>query len=613
MNTWAAQTKTIKRTQLALALVAAFGCSGSPRVKFTPASQSAQAGDGSADEAGHVSNDAAPLQKDAASAHRPDASVTPTRPIRAPGILARAQIPAVFLVPGTQVGEVQRGHQWSSDFCKGCHSTGAVAPYDGWKGSLMANAGRDPLVFAQVATANQDLPGVGYYCLRCHTPNAIITGTAYDPTGGSLNAFDQDGVSCHFCHSLIDPLGAPGTSSQDLTDTDTLKALAARPTHYGDAMFVLAPGGQRRGPLDPTTITAPAHEVSYSPFFNSPSLCGTCHDFGNPALVQQADGTFALGALDHAAQDADPQHQFPVGRTYTEWRLSTFATSGVDLKGKFGGSDSIVQTCQDCHMPSTAGAACKLSAARPEIPQHDFAGAASWVLKVIGLQHKDDAAVDQAAMTRGQAAADSMLARAVTLEIKQNAATLAVRVVNDTGHKFPTGHCEGRRAWINVVFRSSNGKLVAQYGGYDSKTAELDAASTSVFEMQVGLSSAQAQRVGLAAGLTTHSALADTILKDTRIPPRGFNRAQYAVAGAPVVGADYVDGQYWAELELAVPTSATSAEVNVLYQSATPRYIEALARDNKTNDTGATLHDLWLRTDKAPPTVIAKQKLSLTH
>jgi Cytochrome c554 and c-prime len=529
------------------------------------------------------------------------------------GILDRSQIPAVFIVPGTEVGDVARGNHWSSDYCAGCHSTGVTAPYDGWKGSLMANAGRDPLFLAQLATANQDVPGVGYYCLRCHVPNSIITGTAYDPTGGSLDNYDRDGVNCHFCHTMIDPVGARAGSAQDLVDTRTLEALAQRPKHYGDAMFVLAPGGQRRGPLPPESISVPAHEVSFSPFFKRSELCGTCHDVGNPALVRQSDGSYALGALDAASADPDPERQFPLERTYTEWKLSAFANGGVDMNGKFGGDKTLIETCQDCHMPSTSGAVCNFAPSRPEIRKHEFAGSASWVLEIIALQYADDPAIDLTALARGKELADAMLKRTVELELKQRESSLAVRVINDSGHKFPTGHIEGRRGWVHVVFEAADGTRLAEYGGYDRKTAQLDERSTTVFEMHVGLSEAQAGRFGLPAGVTTHMSLADIIVKDTRIPPRGFDRERYALAGAPVVAADYQDGEHWADLEFAIPTGASAAKVTVYYQIVTAHYIEALKHGNETNHWGDTLYDLWERTDKARPTPIASKTLALAR
>jgi len=209
-------------------------------------------------------------------------------------LLAASQIPAVFHVAGTQVGDVPRGNHFRAAYCAACHKTGQVGSYDGWSGSLMAQAGRDPLFFAQLATANQDVPGVGYYCLRCHVPNSIITGNAYEPTGSRLDAFDHDGVMCHFCHTLIDPVNERGTTFQDRIDGQQLELMKNKPAQYGNAMFVVAIGGQRRGPYAEESIAFLPHEASYAEFITRADFCGTCHEVGNPTLLQQHSALSAM-------------------------------------------------------------------------------------------------------------------------------------------------------------------------------------------------------------------------------------------------------------------------------------------------------------------------------
>jgi hypothetical protein len=482
----------------------------------------------------------------------------------------------------------------------------------------MSQAGRDPLFFAQLATANQDVPGAGYYCLRCHVPASVITGNAYEPTGARLDAFDRDGVTCHLCHTLIDPIGERGATPQDGRDTLALAQLRDRPMDYGNAMFAIEPGGQRRGPYTEESVMEEGflpHEVSYSDFIERADICGTCHDVGNPAIVRQADGTYRMGDLQSPAPDPDPSHQFPLQRTYTEWRLSNFAVDdGVDLGGKFGREgEPVVGKCHDCHMPNTSGLACNIGLPRDDLDQHEFAGAASWVLEIIGLRHQGDPEVDQDALRRGQDRALGMVKRATSLQLDLAAQSLHVRVTNDCGHKFPTGHIDGRRGWVNVVFRDRGGASIAEHGAYRADDGSLDEASTLVFEMKVGLSREAAARSGLPEGATTHMSLADTIVKDTRIPPRGFDRARFDAVGAGAVGADYADGQYWAEMNFDVPQNAASADVTVYYQTVTRDYVEALQRGNHTNQWGDVLYDLWKRTNQAAPVAIARQTIAIAQ
>lgn len=504
-----------------------------------------------------------------------------------------------FHLPGTQVLDVDADVIMTSQNCTLCHGPYEpfTDPVSTWSGSLMAQAGRDPLFFAQMTTANQDVANVGYFCMRCHVPLSFMSGHAYQPDGSTLDEYDRDGVNCHFCHTMVDPIYKPGISPEE--DEAILAGLAEVPAFYGNAMFVIDPTGTRRGPRpDPLAM----HPFIESPFHRSGDMCGTCHDVGNVAVSRQPDGTYTYNAIDEPTPDADPWQQFPLERTYTEWKLSTFASEGVDLGGRFGGEGvSVVGSCQDCHMPRVAGLACQFAPERPDLAMHDFAGGAAQVLDLIAAYTKNDPLVDQEAIAVTRAKSVSMLERASDLELEQMCGTLRVRVINQTGHKLPTGHIEGRTVWVNVRFLDDTGEVLREHGHYDDDEAHLDAESTEVYEMHVGLSEAAAKLTGYEAGPTTHMALADTIVKDNRIPPRGFTNAAFEAGGAPVVGAVYADGQHWDDSYFALPQGVASVEVAVYYQNTPRHYIEALRDGNHTDDWGVTLFDLWETTGKGQP------------
>src|SRR5690606_10318851 len=105
-----------------------------------------------------------------------------------------------FHLSGTQVFDVPPGIIYSSQACMLCHGPlgEGTDPYVSWSGSLMAQAGRDPLFFAQMATANQDVENVGYFCMRCHVPLSFVSGGALVPDGSALYDYDFDGINCHF-------------------------------------------------------------------------------------------------------------------------------------------------------------------------------------------------------------------------------------------------------------------------------------------------------------------------------------------------------------------------------------------------------------------------------
>jgi hypothetical protein len=513
-----------------------------------------------------------------------------------------------FFVPGTQMGMIAPSVHIPSTTCAGCHSgiDPANEPYATWRGSLMGNAGRDPLFFAQMTLSNQDVTNAGNYCLRCHVPASIISGHAMPPDGSALTADDAEGVGCHLCHTMVDPIYKPGISPVE--DQSILTDLGAnKPNHYGNAMFVLDPQGRRRSARpNPAAL----HEFILSPFHATGEMCATCHQVGNVATTRQADGTYRYNAIGQASPTDNPVDMFPLERTYSEWKLSAFANGGVDMQGRFGGVGvSTVSTCQDCHMPRTSTKLCIVGPRRTDARRHEFAGASAQVLDLISAYTQSDPSVDQTALSAGRAAAVSMLQRAASLDLAATGPTLRVRVINESGHKLPTGHIEGRRVWANVRFLSAGGQVMREHGAYDAVTQDLDEASTTVYEMHVGLSESAAQATGLPAGPTSRMALADTIVKDTRIPPRGFVNSVYEADGCPVVGTTYADGQYWHDGEFAIPPGAARAEVHLYYQNTPREYIDHLRDANTTNAWGTTLHSLWETTGRGAPIEMVTQTL----
>lgn len=165
--------------------------------------------------------------------------------------------------------------------------------------------------------------------------------------------------------------------------------------------------------------------------------------------------------------------------------------------------------------------------------------------------------------------------------------------------------------WLNVRFLNAAGAVVSERGGYDMATAELDTTSTAVYEMHVGLSADAAAATGLTAGPTARMALADTIVKDSRIPPRGFNNAAFQGKGAPTVGATYADGQYWDDRSFEIPGGTTRAEVRLYYQNTPKEYIEHLRDANTTNAWGTVLYNLWQSTGRGAPIEMTSQTLNV--
>jgi hypothetical protein len=186
------------------------------------------------------------------------------------------------------------------------------------------------------------------------------------------------------------------------------------------------------------------------------------------------------------------------------------------------------------------------------------------------------------------------------MELSLDGLTLDVRVINQSGHKLPTGYPEGRRMWLNVQFYDQSGDLVLERGAYDPNTAALTVADTRVYEAKLGVDAAVSAATGIPLGESFHFAVNNVWIKDNRIPPRGFTNANFAAVQAAPVGATYADGEYWDDAGFAVPPGAVRAEVRLYYQTTSREYIEFLRDEDKTT-AGQTAYDQWALHGKSAP------------
>jgi len=531
---------------------------------------------------------------------------------------------ADFFQPGSQVGDTTYP-VLSASLCTFCHAgyDEAQEPYERWSGSMMANAVRDPVYQAALVIANQDMNGAGEFCLRCHTPGGWVEGNSTPPDGSALTSSDYEGVNCHGCHRLVDPIASPGNP---LEDTAILAALLSPPTDAHGGQFVMDPEDRRRGPFD-LGMAFPYHDWRQSSFHTESLLCATCHEVSNPAFSRvggptpSASDSYALNTLGAPHPTHAKTEEFPIERTYTEWLLSDFGAGPVDLGGRFGGNKTAVSTCQDCHMPDTDGTACQPflgGAVRSDLPQHDFNGANSWVPRAIfNLDQSLDLypeshvngqplATFEAAIARNKA----MLRAACDLTLSKVGTDLVVRITNQTGHKLPTGYAEGRRMWINVKFYAAGDVLIAERGHYDFGTADLTTGDTTVYESKLGLDAAMAALTGLPAGESFHFALNNSVIKDNRIPPRGFANAAFEAGQAQPVGASYADGQHWDDTSYAIPVGASYAVVTVYHQTTSKEYIEFLRDENTTDTRGDIAYNEWVAAGMSRPVAMKRRSIS---
>lgn len=393
--------------------------------------------------------------------------------------------------------------------CGECHSE----IYKQWSGSMHSKAFVDPLwraatkLFFKEVTKKEEMIEMKA-CVKCHTPLGFRSYSIISPADDydRLPELPAQGIFCNWCHNISEV------------------------KHLGDAGYEVEPGG---GEDDPSTMLGPFkdatsdfHPTKYSELHTKSEFCGLCHN------------------VSHAA------NKLPIEATYDEWKNSPYNT----------GNPETTVNCQDCHMrqrpgipstgktqrPDNPGKAADNGPDRPHIWTHYFVGANAVVTKL--FEHEVNA---QMAVERLQNAAD--------LEILKNPSyakgglpSVKIKVINSgAGHYLPTGLTEVRQMWLDVKITDAKGKTILHSGRLDEK-GEIDKDAV-LYHTILGNSEGKP---------VLNVALADRILFDRRIPPKGFAIETYTFQ---------------------IPGDAVSplrVEATLRYRSASPSLVKTLLGEN---------------------------------
>ena len=471
----------------------------------------------------------------------------------------------------------------TSGSCSICHtnmtsSSGEIISLDyTWRGSMKANAARDPYFLATVRSELNEFPDLASTiedkCATCHMsmartmavesgePVSILDEDGFLNPENELHLFAVDGVSCTLCHQIQETnLGNDSSYSGGFV-IDTI-------TEKPDRVIF--------GPY--TTDAAEASLMQSSSGFipektehlSRAALCAPCHTLYTPFI-------------DSAGNIAG---EFPEQMPFFEWFYSDIRRT---------------QTCQDCHMPEVEGGVriSNLSQTlRSPFSKHSFVGGNAYMLGILddfgdelgvtaSTEHFDDAI----ARTLDQLQNSTAEIEVENIQLLGNRVIADVLITNLAGHKFPTGF-PSRRTWIHVTLQDANGDVLFESGAYgdDGRIAgNANDDDPDQYEPHYdGIVQADQVQIyeailrDMENSVTTRLLRAAGYLKDNRLIPAGFEKgAPYediAVRGRARDDVNFVDGvdriQYSMAFESA--ESPLRLTVELVYQSIGYRWAENL-------------------------------------
>jgi hypothetical protein len=604
-------------------------------------------------------------------------------------------------LPGTQPGEV--GNLESADKCDNCHqdTSPVVNIAHEWRGSMMSHAGRDPIYWATVAIAEQDFDGSGDLCIRCHTMGGWLAGRSTPTDASGLTDADAaDAVGCDVCHKMTNPAADPllelepiGVQAPPFVANDGGTPVEG---YYGSSQLSIFGGSAKLGPY---ADAVPKHQWESSLFHRSVDFCGSCHDVSNPvvgdlapnhgAQLPLAPGTFD-GQLDtplnprniedKAAFNNPPYSYGVVERTFSEYKaglLSQTPVSGylglpTELQagsiqlaydaamvagtgGNYADGKPRYFSCQTCHMAATTALGCNKNGVplRKDQPMHDLTGGNYWMPQVIQYMDGENTLLlgggltvaEISGMNAGVLRAQSNLENAASLSVTGN----TVRVVNLTGHKLISGYPEGRRMWLNIIWKDADGTIIREDGEYGSldlafdlngdgevnpdtgdrveTLLDLEDPNSKIYEAHGAITRGWADKLIAVSPLyadivvaydrvtgapthtigdiadplnmddyheTFHFVLNNKVVKDNRIPPyrMGYDESLKRSI-LPVPATQYGNPgsgpdkvfNYWDNFVLNPPVGAATAEIKLMYQPTSWEYILFLDHANNGSVT----------------------------
>jgi hypothetical protein len=384
---------------------------------------------------------------------------------------------------------------------------------DDWRASMMANSAKDPFwrakVSHEVLLYPQHKNAIETKCTSCHAPlghfNAIHNGANFYTIDSLVNdTIALDGVSCLACHKQT---------------TENLGNLNSGNLNFDTAKVAYGP---YISPLESPMIMETGYKPVFSEHISDAGICAGCHTLITETL--DYDGNLTG---DHFVEQA----------TYHEWLNSEYNTNNT--------------TCQNCHMPAYSKGEVFLVSGFETEPRspfylHDFAGANAFMLNILKNNSEAlDVAATPEQFDEAIAATNAMLLNQsinVSLDLIDRTVDTAffdVSILNIAGHKFPSGY-PSRRVFVEFLVETEDGDTLFISGktdenfeveGQNGKTDENFEVEgqNSDYEPHYNVITSEEQvqiyemvMADVNDDVTTVLERAKYVLKDNRLPPKGF-------------------------------------------------------------------------------------------
>ncbi len=482
------------------------------------------------------------------------------------------------------------GYFVGSGRCGGCHGIDPVgyasitqdgelvSPTENWRGTMMANAAKDPFWRAKLShemlinpSHAQDLVNK---CTSCHAPigkytNALQGNPNYDITQLPNDSMALDGVNCSVCHQQrMETLGQHFSGELNF-HTDTIWG-----PYVSEEQSV------------PIFYQAMQSFVGYTPVGNhkvkKSEFCAGCHTLSTHTANLSGNYT---------------GQTFIEQATYHEWLNSSYKNS----------NDPIVhKECQDCHMPKlnepiVLASGYSFLTGRQPYGQHWLVGGNYYMLELLrnnidALHLTANAMHFNTVLSRTQQQLTQSTAQ-LQLSIESmdaDTAKFSVHIKNLAGHKFPSGY-PARRAFVEFVVTDDNGNEMFRSGGVDANQRVIGEDATFEPHHNIISQSNQVQIYEMVMGdvngnKTNVLERAASMIKDNRLTPLGFSSQLGGLSDTTqIVGIgddpdfnfeNNAEGSGTDIIHFHLPIGNWlgnfHVSVRLLYQSAPPQYMDEM-------------------------------------